>query len=78
MSTFCFGYGTGEVSDETAEAIRQALDEADEGDVEFFSPRMPEGPRYWFACPNLGEPFDRATANRVKRLLADKGIELPS
>ena len=31
----------------------------------YISVRLPEGPRAWGYCPNLGEPFDRATAREI-------------
>jgi len=35
----------------------------------------PENRRHWFCCPNLGEPFDSATARAVESDLRQAGID---
>jgi hypothetical protein len=63
VSEYFFGLGRGRVSDDRI----KALDEigAEYGAV-FCNPSLPgDGPRYWFAGPNQGHPFDQAMAKAV-------------
>ena len=68
MKSFLFGCGTGSVPREEEQRIRRALREA-HLDVDFIYASMPEGPRFWFAARNLGEPFDSATRREVERVV---------
>lgn len=63
MDEYFFGLGKGRVSD----TERKRLDKIAEKHGAWFCPyRDPaEGPRYWFACPNRGEPFNGQTARAV-------------
>lgn len=74
MSDYFFGLGKGKV---TADAARRAQTIADQHGATFVNPTIPgDGPRYWFACRNRGEPFDRRTAIAVKVALAADGLDI--
>lgn len=74
MSEHFFGTGRGKISNKLYRQIEQI---ANEHGADFTAADMPEGPRYWFACRNLGEPFDSRTAREVMGAIAAAGIELP-
>jgi len=59
MGEYFFGTGRGRIDDKLGRRI-DAI--ARKHGATFVWVDMPgEGPRYWFACPNQGFPFDRAT-----------------
>ena len=63
MGEYMFGLGRGRVSDATYKA---AEDIAKRHDCTLNLYQDPgQGPRYWFAGPNLGEPFDGAMRSAV-------------
>ena len=62
MNEYFFGYGTGKVSATRAAKVDKI---ARRHGASFVAPEIPEGPRFWFAAPNRGEPFDRDTARAV-------------
>jgi len=66
-----FGCGSGRIDDEKAERIDEI---ARENGARFTATKMPEGWRYWFSAPNLGEPFDRQTAAAVWAALERAGL----
>lgn len=63
MGEHFFGTGRGRVSGrESARVDRIARRHG----ASFVAVSLPgDGPRFWFACPNRGEPFDGATARAV-------------
>lgn len=79
MSETFFGCGRGKV----AKRIDRALTKlARKHGADFVAVDLPgDGPRYWFAAPNRGEPFDRALAKEVLDAaeggwpLADRGAD---
>lgn len=74
MGEFFFGLGRGRVK----EPMRRRVDRiAARHGACFVNPNLPgEGWRYWFAAPNLGHPFDQATARAVADDLDKAGIDL--
>lgn len=74
MSKFHFGTGRGKVPSATAKKIAKI---AQRHGCDFYAVTMPEGPRYWFSGPNLGAPFDGATAKVVLEAVRTAGIKLP-
>ena len=62
MSGFLFGAGNGRVSQREGKRCDRI---AQKHGASFVWVKMPEGPRFWFACPNRGNPFDRDTAEAV-------------
>lgn len=75
MSEYFFGYGVGQVSASRAARVDKI---ARRHGASFVAPSMPEGPRFWFATPNRGEPFDRDTARTVLAAVqAELGGVLP-
>lgn len=75
MSEYFFGLGRGKVAD----SIRDRVDDICRAhNVAFVNPTMPgEGPRYWFAGPNRGEPFDKALRKAVMADLEAAGLVNP-
>lgn len=72
MSEYMFGLGRGNVPAALADRINKI---AKRHGACFTNPKLPgEGWRYWFACPNLGFPFDKATAEAVFADLRAAGI----
>lgn len=65
---FLFNVRNGSMSPEEIELHREA---AAQHDVEFVYAELPEGPRSWFSCRNLGNPFDQQTAHAVRETLLD-------
>ena len=75
MSEFFFGGGRGRVR---AAAAAQIDEIARRHDCRFIFARLPgEGPRYWFAGPNRGHPFDDAMARAVWADLVEAGLAGP-
>ena len=74
-----FGLFDGEVSDETCEAVRVALDAADLRRVHMVRYQDPGSSRLrgWFTWSNLGAPFDAALARETRAVLDAAGITLP-
>lgn len=62
MAEFFFGVGRGKVSKREYARV-EAIAKSHYAD--FTNLNMPEGPRFWFSCQNLGEPFNSRTAARV-------------
>lgn len=62
MSEYFFGVKNGKM-DEAEQARRRRA--AKKHNADFIYAELPEGPRSWFACQNLGEPFDSETARAV-------------
>ena len=72
MSEFFFGVGSGRIPEVRAVELDTI---ARRHGARFIAVGLPEGPRYWFTCPNKGAPFDDATARRVFAALRDAGID---
>ncbi len=62
MARYLFGCENGKM---TRREQRERESAAKKHDAEFTYARMPEGPRSWFSCQNLGHPFDAATEQAV-------------
>lgn len=72
MSEYHFGLGRGRVDETIARKIDRV---AQRHGATFVWGGIPgEGPRFWFACPNQGEPFDRATRDAVIEELVNAGL----
>lgn len=72
MSEHFFGLGRGKVSAATERKVDRI---ARKHGADFVSVTLPgEGPRYWFACPNRGQPFDDATSKAVLEELTAAGL----
>lgn len=72
MSQHFFMVGKGHVSPSLAARLDTI---AGKHDAEFVSVDLPgEGPRFWFACPNLGAPFDAQTERAVRDALQGAGL----
>ena len=65
MGEYMFGSGKVKINARD----RKKLDRiARKHGAEFTNPTMPgDGPIYWFACPNRGNPFDAAVRDAVMR-----------
>jgi hypothetical protein len=75
MSEHHFGLGRGRVSKEDYRRIDQI---AAKHGATFTNPNLPgDGWRYWFSCPNRGQPFDGDTARAVLGEVEAAGIKLP-
>ncbi|MCY3933533.1 MAG: hypothetical protein OXH70_17625 [Acidobacteria bacterium] len=72
MSEHFFGLGSGRVPDHVAVAVDAVAKRHDAHLVRYQDPAS--GPRYWFACPNRGAPFDGATAAAVLTDLESAGL----
>lgn len=73
MSEHLFGVGWGKVSDETRAKVEAALPDG----VSFTNPTLPgQGPRYWFAAPNRGDPFNGRMARDVAEQLELVGLDI--
>jgi hypothetical protein len=72
MSDYLFGTGRGKLTKATREDFDRI---AEESDAWFCgNPNMPgDGHRFWFACRNMGHPFDDATASAVLKALEAAG-----
>lgn len=72
MSEHMFGVGKGRLR----AAVRNQIQEiARRHDCDFTNPTLPgDGPRYWFAGPNLGFPFDRKMEQSVWHDLEAVGL----
>lgn len=68
MSEHFFGVGPGHLGRAVATVARQHGAEL----VNYTEPRGER--RHWFACPNLGEPFDAACARDVLAALRANGL----
>jgi hypothetical protein len=80
-SEYLFGSGNGRVNTRLANRIDRI---ARKHGACFVWATIPgDGPRYWFACPNRGNPFDQATRDAVwgeliaAGLADEKGLVLP-
>lgn len=62
MSEHHFGVSKGRIRASVGHRIDRA---AKRHGAEFIWANMPDGPRAWFTCPNLGAPFDRQTERAV-------------
>jgi hypothetical protein len=72
MNEYLFGSGNGRVESATANRIDRI---ARKHGATFVSCSIPgDGPRYWFACPNRGNPFDQATRDAVFAALSEVGL----
>ena len=68
MGEHFFGTGRGRVSARESARLERI---ARRHGASFVAVSLPgDGPRYWFLCPNRGEPFDGETARAV---MADVG-----
>lgn len=74
MSEYMFGCGTAKVSRTLGRRIDKI---ASRHGAWFVLACMPDGWRYWFACPNRGMPFDQWTRNAVMADVEAAGIKLP-
>jgi hypothetical protein len=71
-SEYLFGSGNGRVKTRLANRIDRI---ARKHGACFVSCVLPgDGPRYWFACPNRGNPFDQATEQAVWEDLVAAGL----
>lgn len=71
MSEHFFAVGRGKVSKQMTKRIESVIASTD---ATFSNPTLPgDGPRYWFAVPNRGEPFNSAAAREVCDLLKQAG-----
>ncbi len=74
MSEYFFSSGSGKIPAQLASRIDKI---ARQHGARFVSVTLPgEGPRFWFAGPNRGNPFDQRMANDVMADLATAGIDL--
>lgn len=71
MGSFLFGSGSGKVSMSRA---RKADRIAQRHGARCIVADLPEGARYWFTAPNMGDPFDKATAKAVLEDLEAAGL----
>lgn len=72
MSEFMFGTGRGRIKASAAKRIDKI---AGRHGASFVTADLPgDGPRYWFAGPNLGHPFDQAMADAVWADLEHAGL----
>jgi hypothetical protein len=72
MTEYLFGAGNGRVKTRVADRIDRI---ARKHGARFVSCVLPgDGPRYWFAGPNRGDPFDQAMADAVWGELAAAGL----
>lgn len=71
MSEHFFGLGRHRVASDIAERIDVV---ARRHGAEFTSVKMPDGWRFWFACPNRGFPFDRDIELAVIESLTAEGL----
>ncbi len=72
MSEYMFGVGRGRVAAKTAKRIDKI---ARKHDCYFISGTFPgDGPKFWFAGPNRGHPFDQAMARAVTSDLEAAGL----
>ena len=72
MGEYMFGAGRGKLT----ETAREDFDRFAEANDAWFcgNPNLPgEGYRFWFACRNMGAPFDGATAKAVLTALEEAG-----
>lgn len=76
MSEYMFGVGRVRVSEELGMRIDNIARKYGASFVWTFLPG--EGYRYWFACPNQGDPFDKATRDAVIAALNNENIEPPT
>lgn len=64
MSVHIFGSGSGKVSKAKAVKIDKAAQKHGASFITFTDPGTKES-RFWFTCPNKGQPFDNETAKAV-------------
>lgn len=75
MGEYHFGTGNGKITDSAFKRLDRI---ARKHGATFTRVTLPgDGPRYWFSCPNLGHPFDGATARAVLDAVDAAGIVLP-
>lgn len=68
MASYHFGLGRGHLPEEADQIARRH-------DARLVNYTEPNGEkRHWFTTQNLGDPFDRATAQAVLADLEDAGI----
>ena len=76
MSEYMFCVGKGLIPRKTASRMDEIARQ--EGAFGLNNPNLPgEGYRYWFAGPNLGEPFDSQMARRVVNAIRSAGLSFP-
>ena len=66
-----FGLGNGDLPAEFCNRVNEI---AERHGATFSNPNLPDGARYWFACPNRGNPFDNATVDAVWSDLIAEGL----
>lgn len=72
MSEHFFGCGRGNVKASVYKRINKI---AAKHGADFSNPNMPgDGPKYWFACPNRGMPFDGQVERAVWTDLESVGL----
>ena len=72
--SYLFGVGEGKVSKKTFKKASKIASEWDAYMMCYDDPA--DGPRYWFAGPNLGSPFDRAMSQGVAESLREVGMDI--
>lgn len=72
MSEHFFGLGRGKITKKLGQQVDGI---AKSHGAEFIWVTLPgDGPRFWFACDNIGEPFDSATAKEVLAAVRAAGL----
>jgi hypothetical protein len=72
VSEYFFGSGNGKIKPALAARIHRI---AVQHGAHFVSVTVPgDGPRYWFTCPNRGNPFDQAIERAVWDALESEGL----
>lgn len=65
MYEFTEGFRHDKITAKERARINRALRKNNLTEVSFVDPKMPEGYRWWFEGPNLGDPFDTQMGNAV-------------
>lgn len=73
MSEYFFGLGNGKVKSAIARKIDRIARKHGACFVTYKEPGTGKD-RFWFACPNRGNPFDQATAAEVYSALREAGL----
>lgn len=68
MNEYFFGLGPGHLPDKADEIAKRH----DAWLVNYTEPRGEK--RHWFACRNMGDPFNRSTADAVLSDLENEGV----
>ena len=68
-----FMVGVGLIPNKQRKKIERVLKKLGD-DVDFINPNLPEGPRFWFSGPNLGEPFNSRMERETRAALAAAGL----